>query len=619
MGLLHRCGVCALALAAGAAALQFEPAAFRNLVFENGGQRLTVGAVKVPLWSAAFAQAAESFSLENVSFTFGGATYDIKRVDLSGVTSTRAEIEALLSSGSSEPMMRRLARINAKRISIPEAVVRQQVGTNTHIVSYRNTVVTDIVEGRIASMTVESTTMDAKSDDATLRISSGRSTVTDMDTRALANLYETKAENASAPLTRIYGAFSVDNMDITESKEGTNFKIARLSGRDFLARPIKDSWSGAGELLREFGQKDKLAPDEIRRFVALYTDLVGAFDIGLIEATGIEIKPNGKDSSGRIGRIAYTGSTGSQPADFRWEGMDFSGKDNRVKIAAVSLTGFSIAPTLEGLKGLQGKTPDQFDQATIRSLIPTLGTLRISGMDLDVLDDKATGDKPERVRFTVRDYAVTADKPVNGIPTNIRVEQSNVAFKLPQNSDEPLVKEIAGLGYTTVDASSLIAATWNEAANEIALKEASVQAQDMGRVSLTGLIGNATRDLFSADNGTALAAAVGAKAKSVDLVIEDKGLLSRYLAKAAKEQKTSPDSLRRIYAGAAPTVIASLIGDSEQARTLGQAVSRFIAQPGKLTINAQPKNPSGFGVMDLMLASDPKDILPKLNITAKAE
>ena len=619
MGLLHRCGVCALALAAGAAALQFEPAAFRNLVFENGGQRLTVGAVKVPLWSAAFAQAAESFSLENVSFTFGGATYDIKRVDLSGVTSTRAEIEALLSSGSSEPMMRRLARINAKRISIPEAVVRQQVGANTHTVSYRNTVVTDIVEGRIASMTVESTTMDAKSADATLRISSGRSTVTDMDTRALANLYETKAENASAPLTRIYGAFSVDNMDITESKEGTNFKIARLSGRDFLARPIKDSWSGAGELLREFGQKDKLAPDEIRRFVALYTDLVGAFDIGLIEATGIEIKPNGKDSSGRIGRIAYTGGTGSQPADFRWEGMDFSGKDNRVKIAAVSLTGFSIAPTLEGLKGLQGKTPDQFDQATIRSLIPTLGTLRISGMDLDVLDDKATGDKPERVRFTVRDYAVTADKPVNGIPTNIRVEQSNVAFKLPQNSDEPLVKEIAGLGYTTVDASSLIAATWNEAANEIALKEASVQALDMGRVSLTGLIGNATRDLFSADNGTALAAAVGAKAKSVDLVIEDKGLLSRYLAKAAKEQKTSPDSLRRIYAGAAPTVIASLIGDSEQARTLGQAVSRFIAQPGKLTINAQPKSPAGFGVMDLMLASDPKDILPKLNITAKAE
>ena len=620
MGLVHRSCVCALALIAGGAALQFEPTAVRNLVFENGGQRLTVGAVKVPLWSAAFAQSAGNFSLENVSFSFAGATYDIKRVDLSGVTSTRAEIEALVSSSSTEAMMRRLARINAKRISIPEAVVRQQVGTNTQTVSYRNAILTDITEGRIASMTVESTTVDAKSADATLQITSGRSTVTDMDTRALADLYETKAENASAPLTQIYGAFSVDNMNITESKEGVNFKIARFSGRDFRARPIRDSWSGAGELIREFGQKDKLAPDEIRRFLALYTDLMGAFDIGLMEAADIEIKPKGKDASGRISRIAYMGGAGSQPAELRLEGMDFSGKDNRVKVATVSLTGFSIAPTLEGLKGLQGKTPDQFDQATIRSLIPTLGTLQVSGLDVDVLDEKEVkGDQPERIQFTLGKWEVTADKPVNGIPTNIRTEQSNVALKLPQNSDDEFVKELFALGYTTLDASSLVAATWNEAASEIALKEVSVQAQDMGSVSLTGLIGNATRDLFSADNGTALAAAVGAKAKSVDLVIEDKGLLSRYLAKAAKEQKTSPESLRRLYASAAPTVIASMIGESEQARTLGQAVARFITKPGKLTINAQPKNPSGFGAMDLMLASDPKDILPKLNITAKVE
>jgi hypothetical protein len=624
MGLLHRCGVCALALAAGAAALQFEPTAFRNLVFENGGQRLTVGAIKVPLWSAALAQSSESFSLENVSFTFGGATYDIRRIDLSGVTSTRAEIEALLSSSSSEPMANRLGKINAERISIPEMRVRQQVGKDTHTATYRNTVLTGIVGGRLASGTTEASSIEAPGSETTILINTGRTTISDMDMRAVANLYETKAENTSVPLNRIYGAFSIENIDLTESKDAVNIKVARMSGRDFLARPTRDSWSGMTAFLTELGEKDKLAPDDMNRIATLYEDLLGAFDMGLVEATSIEIKGSadkskGQGGSGRISRIAYTGSTGSQPADFRWEGMDFSGKDNRVKIAAISLTGFSIAPTLEGLKGLQGKTPDQFDQATVRSLIPTLGTLRISGVDLDVLDDKAKGEKPERVRFTVRDYAVTADKPVNGIPTNIRVEQSNVAFKLPQNSDEALVKEIAALGYTTVDASSLVAATWNEAANEIALKEISVQAQDMGRVSLTGLIGNATRDLFSADNGTALAAAVGAKAKSVDLVIEDKGLLSRYLAKAAKEQKTSPESLRRIYAGAAPTVIASLIGDSEQAKTLGQAVSRFIAQPGKLTINAQPKNPSGFGAMDLMLASDPKDILPKLNITAKVE
>jgi hypothetical protein len=62
-----------------------------------------------------------------------------------------------------------------------------------------------------------------------------------------------------------------------------------------------------------------------------------------------------------------------------------------------------------------------------------------------------------------------------------------------------------------------------------------------------------------------------------------------------------------------------MIGNSEQSRTLGQAIARFIEKPGKLTIDAESKNPSGFGLMDVMLASDPKVALEKLKITAKAE
>src|SRR3712207_2014358 len=156
MGLLQRSGLCALALIAGGAALRFEPAAVRNLVIEEGGQRFAVGAVRVPLWSAAFAQTADSFSLENVSFTFGGTNYEIKRIDLSGVTSTRAGIEALFSSASGEPLMSRLTKINAKQITIPSARATQKIGNETHSVEYRNVVLSDIAAGRIASLIADS-------------------------------------------------------------------------------------------------------------------------------------------------------------------------------------------------------------------------------------------------------------------------------------------------------------------------------------------------------------------------------------------------------------------------------------------------------------------------------
>jgi hypothetical protein len=146
-----------------------------------------------------------------------------------------------------------------------------------------------------------------------------------------------------------------------------------------------------------------------------------------------------------------------------------------------------------------------------------------------------------------------------------------------------------------------------------------MDGKDMGSLRLTGLIGNVTPDLFSTDEATASAALISAKAKAANVMIENRGLVERYLAKTAKEESTTPEALQKMYSGAAPFVLSSMIGNSEQSRTLSQAIARFIEKPRKLTIDAQPKNPAGFGMMDVMLASDPKVLLSKLQITAKAE
>ena len=128
----------------------------------------------------------------------------------------------------------------------------------------------------------------------------------------------------------------------------------------------------------------------------------------------------------------------------------------------------------------------------------------------------------------------------------------------------------------------------------------------MGNVAVTGIIGNVGKDLFDADTAIAAVALAGARAKALDVTIENKGLFERYLDKAAKEQKTKPESLRRAYAAGAAFVVPAMIGSSEQARTLSQAIARFIAKPDKLTINATPKDPSGFGIVEAVFLPDPK-------------
>ncbi|MBF9196662.1 hypothetical protein [Microvirga terrestris] len=632
MRLRYRAGVCALALLAGSAALQLEPAVVSNLASGQDHQRVSVEAVRIPLWSAAFAQSADSFSLDNARFTWGDFTYEAKRIDFSGVTVSRNEIESLFSS-TAEPLADRLMRVGAKQITSPEIKVTQKIGKETQTIFYRNVSLNDVVQGQIAKAVVGTMAVETTGAKGNLLFSYGQTTISDLNTPAFVRLYETKDDSASAPMTRIYGAFTIENMDVVDNGENVSVQIARLNGRDVMARPTKDSWGGAMSFLTEMGGKDKLSPEESTRLTTAMVDIMGAFDIGFMEAVDIRIKATAKKAAsakdrkpkdqnspvtGRINRIAYTGSTEGQPADTRLEGLEIGDQDGRVKIGTISLTGFSFTPTLNSLKALQGKPIDELDQEALRTLIPTLGTLRLSGIDVDV-PNRSGEKKTDRVNFSLKDFELTADKPLNGLPTNIRIEQRNLVITLPSNSTDDLVKQLAALGYKTLDSSFLLAATWSESANEIALKEVSVQGQDMGSLLLTGTIGNVTKDLFSADQATAAAALIGAKAKAADVVVEDKGLLGRYLAQAAKDQKTTPEALRTIYASAAPFVVSAMIGNSEQASTLGQAIGRFIAKPGKLTLNAQPKNPSGFGVMDAMMASDPKEALAKLNISAKVE
>ncbi|HEU6442296.1 MAG TPA: hypothetical protein VFF38_08035 [Microvirga sp.] len=614
---LHRSGVCALALMAGTAAMQFEPAVLRDLVVQDGAQRLSIGAVRTSLWSMAFAQAADSFTLDDVRFTWGGATYEAKQVSFGGASVARGEIENLFSSTTGEPLADKLARIDVRQVTIPELKVTQKIGPETQTSFYRNVSLNDIVRGRIASLTVETTAIEETGDTGTALVSYGRTTLSDFDAPAFAKLYDTK--DAAAPLTRIYGAFSIDRIDMTDGAGTFSARIARLDGRDIMARPTKDSWNGTISAITELAQKETASPEEQTRLMHIVADLLGAFDAGLVEATGITFKGDGKDNkgTGSVARIAYTGATGSQASEMRLEGLDITDAASRVKIGTVSLSGFSLEPTLEGLKRLDSKSLADLDSTALRSLIPTLGTLRIADMDIDA---PASDDKPdERVRLVLGLMEVTADKPVNGIPTNIRLEQRNLSATLPDDSDDELVQQLKALGYKTFDGSFVVAATWNESSQEIAVREFSMDGKDMGSLRLTGLIGNVSRDLFSPDEATASAALIGAKAKSASIVVENNGLVERYLEQAAKDEGTTPDLLQKLYAGAAPLVVSGMIGNSEQARTLGQAIARFIEKPGRLTIDAQPKNPSGFGLMDVMLASDPKAILGKLNVTAKAE
>ena len=615
----------ASAIVAGGASLFAEPVFLRDLSTGDGPLRMSVGAVRAPLWSAAFAQGAGDFTLENVVFGYKGKTLRANRVEFSGVPLPRQEVERLLAPDASEPLSARLSKISARRITIPEVVSEYTLGPVSHLSTYRNIVLTDVVDGRAKLVVTESAALAQASPKENLKATYGRMAAEDTDFPAMARAYSEGAGSGPSTMTVVQRAFTAENMEMV-SDQGMSMKIARASGRDFAMKPGLRSINEISDAVAALAEKTELDPDEGRGLMLAALDVFDLIGIGSVEISGIEFRlpiPDAKNAStadARVARIAYSVSASDRRPDLRVEGFSVATPDGEAKIDLITFSGFNFDNTFATLRSLRDKPTAEWtnlDPATIRALVPTIGTIRYSGLAFDVRNTESK--TPERVQFGLKNLEATADKPINGIPTNVRLAVQNFAMPLASYSSQDGIKEIVALGYNTVDMSWALAANWNEAAKEVALSEVSLQGADMGRLSLKGVIAGVSRDVFDPDTTTATISLLGATARSVDLTVENTGLFERVLAAEAKKQKKTVDALRREYGAAAAVAIPMILGNTEQAKTLGQAVAKFVAKPGRLRITAKAKDPAGLGVADVLSAPEPAAVLRKLDVTAVAE
>jgi hypothetical protein len=609
-----------LAAAVGTVALGYEPAPFRDLSFEGPGSRLSIGAVRLPHLAAALAQ-ADQIVLDDVTLVQGTGTYSAKRIMLSGVGSARTEIEAVFDRNAPESLADRLSRIHARQVMIPELVTDQQVGPVRQRTTYRNMIASDIRHGHIASLTADEGTQESDGPPGRSTATHGRLTLTGLAAPDLARIYVEKGDSQPAAFTKVYDRFSIEDIR-HRAPNGASVRIAKAEGRDVRMRPTEESWSGSTSLISAMTEIDQPSAAETNRLAVAVADLLGAFEIGLAELHGLSIDgitDKGDPVGVRLRRVAYSGARADRPSEMRLEGFDSAVREGTTRFAALVFTGFSFQATREGVKALKGKSLDDLDATTIRSLIPTIGTVQLSGLDLDVLDARNGGPKPRRIHVAVKDLELTADKPLNGIPTNIRIGLRNLAMPLPPDSPEDGIKTLLSLGYGSVDLSFAVAATWNAAGNEIILSELSASGAEMLNVKAGAVLGNVTKDVFDADTALATVAALGTTAKSLDVRIENTGFFERYLAQEARKLQKTPDVLRREYGSAAAVALPRLLGNSDQARKLGQAVARFVAKPARLQISARAKGAEGIGVADVAALPTPAAILERLEITASTD
>jgi hypothetical protein len=590
--------------------------------FPFGSATLSVGSASFPTGLALVtpAFAAQDVVLENLQFSAPTLTARIPKLELAGANLDKAALTALLNESGSPA--ERLSKLEASSVSIPELTLEQSVGEQSARYVYRDTRLGPVSKGRIASTATATGSFEMKDPKTgTLQGSFGKATGSDIDLGFMVRLYTQQAPSGDNPMRVAYGTFSVETIRVI-GPDGSDIGIGRVDGRDFRARLMSRSWTELTASLDSNADLTKLPPEERARAVGDLVDILTAIEIGSMEARDITVKaaPGKADGTAAIARVAFA-SAPDKGNDMRFEGLTVGGKDGHARIGTMALTGWSLQPMIEGLRSTLGRADFDLDDLDPRAFVPQLGSFALKDIDFDVPDKKSREQNPAapNIRFSLKAFEIDTANPVQGLPTSLRMALDRFAMTLPADSKDEGLKDLIAMGYRSVDVSAALDGAWNEPKNEFQFKDISVSGTNMGSASLKGTLGNVTRDVFSGDSTIAQFALLAATVKSAGLVVDNKGLVDKLIEREAKKQRKSPDALRKELGSAAMLIIPATLGSSPAAKQVALAVAKFIAKPGRLTVNARAKSPDGIGLSDYLSAGDPQSLIQQVEVTAATE
>jgi hypothetical protein len=359
-----------------------------------------------------------------------------------------------------------------------------------------------------------------------------------------------------------------------------------------------------------------LPPAEAAKMIGLVADFYDAFSVDGMSASDISVKvPDPAFQSASLKTLKFGPIANSRFAEFGVEGLEVNAAGGHVKLGRVALLGMDLKPFFTALSAL-AKTGDMSDAAMQnldwRTAIPHLDGFVVKGVDIGI----PQGPSPKSV--TLAGYELKLGNYVGAIPTSIRTQLDNLV------ADVSLMKEEAAqlqqLGYRSVDLSTITDLIWNEGSKSISVNEVSAKGANMGSVSLKGRLGNVPRELFAGSMAQMQVAGLGVTLGEASFRLENTGLLDKIVAQMAKAQNTTPDNLRAQWGTQAALGIPQLLGGSDKAKVLANAIASFIAKPKTLSISVKAKDSTGLGLTDVMGsgAPDPAAIFNKLDVTATA-
>ena len=281
------------------------------------------------------------------------------------------------------------------------------------------------------------------------------------------------------------------------------------------------------------------------------------------------------------------------------ENIDVNGNDGE-KLSLESATiGEVTFPSNEDIVATveQGSADNPFAAV---ALGPKIGKIEISNLLID--DNK----KPA---MSLGLFRLLQSGFIGAVPTDIKIITENLKLPVAFIEDAGVQKILQSLGYKVLKIAARFALKWDGENEDLTLNNADISIDNGVKITLKAGLAGMPRSLIE-DPQNIMQAMATLAFKNLNFLAEDAVLVSALIEYFAKTQNKTPEEIRASIVQMVELQAKPLSGTPfmENVKT---ALRAFLANPGKLSVNANPKAPVPFIEM-LAIGSMAPEQIPDL-------
>ena len=558
-------------------------------------------------FTTAPAHAGEKLSFDRLELKTGLNILKADSIEIENANLSADALKALFTEQAPAQQADALAKFDADRITIKS--LRQETSINGQISAsiLRNVVLTGIKSGVAESLKADGGTFGSGDGNEAQAGTMGAITATTIDLGVLIAGGATKSGKKDDFRTA-YGEVILTSI-AADAPQGPTVSIDRISIRDFRIKTSEQGISAVAERIIRRQSTTGAPPStdtDINAMALDMVDLFAGFAIGTSDASQIKIEDKKTGEYARINHILYEGDISGKGQHIRMDGFEGAFEGSRIRIGSVEQSGYSFGPVYDSIRSTASKPNAKLSETDPLSFVPIIGKFEIRDVTID------TTDVPP-VHAGLRSMVLSVDNPKGGIPKSVDLVFDGLFGPIPSDSNEPTIDNFIALGYRDVSLSGTLRLAIDEKA-KMFKTEALISGENMGAIGVTANLINVPVDLLMRNPSAALIAFAGARVKDLSLTVENRGLVDRLVDQDAIKTKRSPQDVRKNYAAAASASLQVYLGMSPNAKTLTQAIAKFIDKPARLSITAKAKNPDGVALAEGATAESPAQLLEAFDL-----